>query len=77
MAIQILVMVSGDGTSHTFPYEGYGTPQASPRLSLTDRDFPAFLVKVFSERGYSFFVTAEHVTIRDDKEKLRCKALDF
>ena len=71
-------MASSDGTSRTLlTHEDYGTPQTSLRLSLTGRDFTTLLMKFFIEQWYTFTPTAEHVIIRDDKEKLCCNSLDF
>ena len=73
-----LALCSGDGVTETVPvFEGCTMPQAIIRHDVGGRDLTYHLMRLATERGYSFTSPSEHEMVKEMKEKLCYVALDY
>ena len=74
----VLLLYSGDGVAHFVPFfDGYSLPHAVIRLDLAGRDLTEYMMKLLTETGQRFSITAKKVIVKAIKEKACYFALYF
>ena len=73
-----IALNSGDGVSQAVPiYEGHACSYAIHHVDVAGCDLTDYLVKLMTDRGYSFTTAEQYKNTRKMKEKLCYVALDF
>eukprot|EP00727_Mastigamoeba_balamuthi_P000800 m51a1_g10717 putative actin (1113) ;mRNA; r:219305-223208 len=73
----VVVSVGDSGAEIVPVYKGSLVLFAAQRVDVGGRALTDYLMKIMTERGYSFTTTCEREIVRDIKEKLCYVALDF
>ncbi|KAH3759771.1 beta-actin [Pelomyxa schiedti] len=72
------VVDTGGGITHFVPiYEGEAIEGTVTRMELAGCDLSQYLLRMLTERGYSFTTPADNEVLRDIKQKLCYVAADF
>ena len=72
------VLDCGEGAANTVPiYEGFALRHGVLKLGCSGRDFTDYLMRMLSEKGYSFATRADREFAREIKETLCYVAHDF
>ncbi|XP_069127406.1 actin-5-like [Argopecten irradians] len=73
-----IVLDNGHGITNVVPvYENHALPYAIPRVDFSGRDLTDYLMRMLTERGYSFTTINERDIARDIKEKFCYVSSDF
>ena len=73
-----IVVSSGDAVTYIVPCsEGYSLPHGIRRADMGGRDVTENLIKLLTERGYSFIRSADREIVKDIKAKLCYVSMDY
>ena len=73
-----VVLDSGYGATQSVPvYDGHAILHAVTKVDISGKGLTEYLMKILTDRGYSFTTTAEREAVCDIKEKLCYVAVDY